>query len=847
MMCLFSKSKIGIILSMLAFSFNSLFAKVSITEIMQSNFGGVLDYYNEYPDSWVEVHNSSDQDIDLKGYSISEVNIIDSAYILPESLVVPADGYTLIYCDKENKKQHTDFRLNSDKPGVVYLWDNNGVMMDSLPYPEMISPEVSWGRLPDFPDSLSHFRISTPEKENNNTNCERVLKKVDFSVDGGVKKESFYLKLSLKGDYPEDAVIRYTTDGKEPTENSKLYEDSIYISKTTVIRAKPFSDSAISKISKTQTYFFDIDNKMPIINIVCDKDYLYNKNIGILSSATDYARFHGDNPSPRSWMGDYNYLYNWRRPINVEYYSGDSLDSGFNQLSETRVSGNVSRTNAKNKSMVIYANKRFGDKHFKGVFWEHLRPNADKQKSMTIRSSGQSGFNLVSALKDMISQTAIGRFARYYDVDFQAQRNVKFCINGEYKQIMHLQERDNDDMIWANHNKVSDIESVETFSGIYDNMIDENLYPNYVYFKKTFESPTSTYEQMSEVLDINAFMNFVSTQAYFANVDFPYNNVAMWFDKQGTKKWRWILKDMDATIHHTVFPYYNFLLREEPFEEIWMANTKEACEVYIKMFSLEKFRQPFIDRTCVLAGTAFSKNTIDYMLDSLSADISLVLRDYDMESFLMELEDIYEWSRERHKFYNFHLSDFFDLGDTVQMSVKGLYKDSIIYVNNNPLMYNKFEGYFFEGRDLYLTHDDKLDIYGLGCADTDKITYLDLGKPVQTTDSIATRWTISYSLDGERVKEHYTNDNLHYKIPAGAKDVHIADGYMGQGFLSPSRDIPNCRPENLTYMVYSVGGVLIGKFNYAEICEFKQKEDINIVVALDSMGRKIYSIKLMKE
>ena len=130
MMSLFSKSKIGIILSMLAFSFNSLFAKVSITEIMQSNFGGVLDYYNEYPDSWVEVHNSSDQEIDLIGYSISEVNNVDSAYTLYESLEIPADGYALIYCDKENKRQHTDFRLNSDKPGVVYLWDNNGVLVE---------------------------------------------------------------------------------------------------------------------------------------------------------------------------------------------------------------------------------------------------------------------------------------------------------------------------------------------------------------------------------------------------------------------------------------------------------------------------------------------------------------------------------------------------------------------------------------------------------------------------------------------------------------------------------------------------------------------------------------------
>ena len=308
----------------LALSFNSVVANVSITEIMQSNFGGVIDYYNEFPDSWVEVHNSSEQDIDLKEYSISEVNDIDSAYTLPESFVVPANGYALIYCDKMEIKQHTDFRLNSDKPGTVYLWDNKGNLVDSLHYPEMISPEVSYGRLPDNPDSLSYFRIATPEKENNNTYTERVLKKVDFSVDGGVKKDPFYLKLSLKGDCPKDALIRYTTDGSEPTESSILFQDSIFISKTTVVRAKSFSDSAVSKISKTQTYLFDTDYTIPIVNVVCNPDYLYSKKIGIFSSSNSYYISHYDNPPQKSWMGDANYLYNWRRPVNVEYYSGDS-------------------------------------------------------------------------------------------------------------------------------------------------------------------------------------------------------------------------------------------------------------------------------------------------------------------------------------------------------------------------------------------------------------------------------------------------------------------------------------------------------------------------------------------
>ena len=837
--------KTKFLLFILAFSFKSAFANLSITEIMQSNFGGVLDYYNEFPDSWVEIYNSDDQDLDIIGYSISKVNNIDSAYTLPTDVFVPAQGYALIYCDKENKREHTDFRLNSDKPGTVYLWDNHGTLVDSLSYPEMISPEVSWGRLPNQPDSLSHFRIPTPEEENNNTNCERVMKKVDFSVEGGAKKASFYLKLSLKEDAPKDAVIRYTTNGSEPTEESPLYNDSIYINRTTVIRAKPFSDSAISKISKTKTYFFDLDDKMPILNIVCDNSYLHGSAIGILSSSSVYGMSHSDNPPKRSWMGYNNYLYNWRRPINVEYYSGDTLGANFNQLSETRVSGNVSRTNVV-KSMVIYANKRFGDKHFKGVLWEHLRPNANKQKSLAIRSSIQAGYDKSEAIKDMLSQTAIGRFSKYYDVDFQAQRNVQFCLNGEFQQVMHLQERDDEDMIWANH-KVSDIEYVETFTGIYDNWIEEELYPNYMHFKETFESSNSTYEQMAEILDVNAFMNYVSTQAYFANIDFPYNNIAIWYDKQKTKKWRWIMKDLDGVMYDPLYPYYNFLLKVEPYEYFEWANKESACKVYIKMFSLEKFKQPYLDRACVLAGTAFSKNTIHFMLDSLASDVALALDASDMKDFLKGMEDYYEWNKYRQAFYCYHLSDFFQLGDTTQLTIEGLHKDSIIYFNNNPLMENKFEGYFFEGRDLYLTHHGRLDIYGLGFTDTPNITYLDLGEPKPTNDSTATRWTISYRLDGEVFNEHYTNENLHFKIPAGATNVNIIDGYKETGSFSSAPTITSRAPEDLTYMVYSINGSFVGKFDYSGFCDFQQKDDVNIVVVTDATGKKVYTIKLLKE
>lgn len=830
---------------MLTLIAGQLQATVTITEVMQSNFGGVIDYYNEFPDSWVEVHNSGDKEIDLKGYAISEVNNIDSAFVLPNSLKISANGYALIYCDKENreKEAHTDFRLNSDKPGAIYLWDDKGAFLDSLHYPEMISPEVSWGRLPDNPDSLSHFRIPTPGNANNDTYTERVMKKVDFSVDGGAKKEPFYLKLSMKGDLPKDAVIRYTTNGSEPTEKSYLYTDSIFISKNTVVRAKAFSDSAISKISKTNTYIFDRGNNMPILSIVTDKNFLYDTYEGILSSSTKYADTHSDVISPKEWMGRENYYYNWRRPINFEYYPSDSTAQVTNQLSETRVCGNISRQQAKVKSMVVYANKRFGDKHFKNTFWKHLRPKANKQKSMTIRSIYSDN---IYVLSDMVSQVAIGRFAKYYDVDFQAHRNVQFFINGEFKAFMNLIERDGEDFVWANHN-VSDIEILETSTGLYGGYTDEEIYPNYAEFRDIFESRKSTYQQMDEKLDINAFMNHVSTQAYFANVDYPYNNSAVWYDKQGTKKWRYILKDLDATFHDPEFAYYNFLLRVEPFKSEEWSNNPTACKVFIKMFSFDKFKQQYIDRTCAIAGTAFSKNTVDYMLDSLANEMSLSMTADEMDDYLSALNDMYEWNESRSKFYYDNLSDFFRLGDTTQLTINGLHKDSIIYINNNPLMENKYEGYFFENRNLYLTHSDTLDIYGLKYSNSDNVNYLDLEPAKSTSDSVATRWTISYMADNKRVYEHYTNENLLYKIPIGAKDVKIVDGYEDKDFAASAPILAKHSPEFLEYMVYTVGGMFVGKFNYDEIREFKQCDEINIVVAVDSNNKKVHSFKVIKE
>lgn len=827
----------------LVFHSESLFAGVSINEIMQSNFGGVLDYYNEFPDSWVEIHNSGEESVDLKGYMIAEKNDKSSAYTIPNSMVVEANGYALVYCDKGNFKEHTNFRLNSDKPGAIYLWDSKGVFADSMHYPEMISPEVSWGRLPDNRDSLSHFRIATPEAANNNTNTEWVMKKVDFSVKGGSVKEPFWLYVSMKGDYPDDAVIRYTTDGTEPTENSNILQDSIYIWKNTVVRAKPFSDQAISKISKTQTYLFGVDNDMPIISMTCNPDYLYGSILGICSSFDYYYQNHRDNPSPRSYDGNQNYQYNWRRPVNVEYYSRKEDGPDFNQLAETHITGAVSRKDLKVKSMAIKSNKRFGDKHFVGTFWEDLRPDADRQKSLAIRSSSQD-LNIYG-LRDMFTQNSIGRFAKYFDIDFQAHRNVQFFINGVFKNYMHLQERANDDYVWANYGKKEDIEFMDvSFHFIdYDDLSD---FPNCKRFLSKFRSSETSYVEMADELDVNEFMNYVSLHAFFANIDWPNNNIAYWYDKEGSKKWRFILKDLDAACIEVDLPYYKYLMREDPYRDYYF-NTDAASELFIKMFSFGKFRQPYIDRVSVLASTVWSENNTNKMLDTIFSEMSSVMTAKEFKFYLGEAEFMYDWLDFRRQFHAKDLGDYFGLGDTTQLTVKGMHHDSIIYFNNNPLPENRYDGHFYEGRVIYLSHDDKLDIYGLHASGSDHISYLDIPSPVPTSDSATTNWTISYNLGNEKVVEHYANEVLRYSIPEGAKNVVMTDGYSKNGSLTSAPVVASRNPQDLTYMVYTIGGVFLGSYNYEQLQNRHQQEDVNIVVICDSLGNKIHAVKLLKE
>ena len=160
-----------------------------INELMQSNIDEVFDDLNDFPDSWVELYNTTSEPISLANYKIgtkiNENGQPVNAWQLPSNVVVPAYGYQLVYCDKsydklvedlsfkvglsnddkERLKLHTNFRLESGKGCVVYLFkggvlDESASMVDSLK--KQPAPNIAFGRELDGSAKWGYELVPTP-------------------------------------------------------------------------------------------------------------------------------------------------------------------------------------------------------------------------------------------------------------------------------------------------------------------------------------------------------------------------------------------------------------------------------------------------------------------------------------------------------------------------------------------------------------------------------------------------------------------------------------------------------------------------------------------------------------
>ena len=686
-------------------------SQVVINELMQSNVDCIMDDLNEFPDSWVELYNSGTEAVNLKDYKLGSKENAGKAWQLPNK-TLNAKAYIVVYCDKEEKGLHTNFRLETGKDGNVYLFKGDEVIDKVEKMSKMPAPNIAFGRKTDGAEEWGYQDSPTPGKANCGKTCADILGEPIFSQKGCVMTSSKTIRLSLSmpEGTPEGTVIRYTTNGKEPTASSTLYQSPIKINSNQVIRAKLFCDGYLSPISTSQSYLFlDRDMTISVISIVTDDRYMNDNAIGIIKNNTSK-----DNKK------------DWRRPINIEMFDSPESESVINQLCETRVMGGQSREHPL-KSLAVYANKRFGAKRFDYEFFPDQKPGITDFKSIMLRNAGNDFGGLY--MRDAIIQRVM---AQNTDLDWQAWRPAAIFLNGTYKGMLNIRERSNDDNIYSNYkdekgNGLEDIDMVE-ISQENGQMVEElkaGTLDNYNAFKAFYNQAGHTMAEYEQIMDCQEFINLMIMNLYYCNLDFPGNNIVAWRPIADGGRWRWISKDTDfglglygrSSNYNTIEWIYN---HNYDANNNW-ANTSQATQLFRSLMADPDFKREFIDQAAIYMGDFLNERGTRAVWDGMAelAKPELIKHreanngggggwwggwgwqpNYEQD-INNEINNARNWLSQRTNYFYTFISKYYGLGTPTPLVInKGLNEQVTTIINGVTINYDDFDGKFFANRQL---------------------------------------------------------------------------------------------------------------------------------------------------
>ena len=671
-----------------------------INELMQSNIDCIMDDLNDFPDSWVELYNPTSASIDLQDYKIGIKKQADKAWQLPRKRIAPK-GYVIIYCDKAGSDEgvsalHTDFRLESGKDGKLYLFKGDAIVDQLEKMAKQPAPNIAYGRETDGGEDWGYELKPTPGTANDGgvVTADKVLGAPVFSHQGQVFEngKKIRLKISLPEGAPEGTVIRYTTDGSEPTATSAAFSP-FFIAETKIVRAKLFCDGYLSPRSSCHSYIFFPNNRqltLSVVSIMTNDKYLNDPKMGIFVD--------GNYNSNKK-----NYEYDWRRPINIELFETSGLGSVFNQLGEMRVCGGATRS-AMRKSMAIYANKRFGEKRFNYEFFPDQKPGLKDFKSFMMRNAGND-FDYLFMRDAIIQRTMAG----HVDLDWQAWRPVIVYINGEYKGMLNIRERSNEDNIYTNYDGLEDIDMIEN-----DWELKEGTMDHYQAFKAFYNEHGHTLAEYAEWMDWQEYINLMVENLYYNNQDFPGNNIVIWRPLTDGSKWRWITKDTDFGLGlYGSQPDYNTIkwLYDNNYDSNrnW-GNTYEATRLFRRLMEDADFKREFLDRAAIYMGDFLNEKGTRAVWDEM---YDLIKTEYPYHRELVnrwwpnyneELNNAHTWLNKRTDYFYKQLADYYSWGTPTVLTINKENNSDVEMTFNGVKLSNQvFDGKFYAGRAINLS------------------------------------------------------------------------------------------------------------------------------------------------
>ena len=377
------------------------------------------------------------------------------------------------------------------------------------------------------------------------------------------------------------------------------------VSKTTNYVFRLFKDGYLPSVPVTRS-FIKTDNTytIPVVSIVGDERYFTDSMWGIDVKGQNGITGNGRD-DPVNWNQP------WDRPVNFSYISPTD-GMLFNQDVNISVSGGWTRSDT-SRSMKLKSNKVFdGQNHLDYSFFPQ-KPYI-RNKAVVVRNGGNDIWNRRSRFTDPCLATIIQRSG--IDLDVQSFVQVVEYINGKFKGVLNLREPNNDKFVYANWGY--DDDEIDAFENrVFKNGTDAAFKQLCELAKKV--NNEGVYDQIRNLLDVDEFANYMATEIYLGNDDWPNNNVKAYRSQDGGR-FRYVCFDLDYTFNpwsHNSLTQVLDNFRSEP-----------TVALFLNLLKHDGFRRQFIDTFCIIAGSVFEKERAIAMVDEL-ADTMRPMSQYD--------------------------------------------------------------------------------------------------------------------------------------------------------------------------------------------------------------------------
>ncbi len=444
------------------------------------------------------------------------------------------------------------------------------------------------------------------------------------------------------------------------------------VERAAVVRAVAISGPSRSSY-RTETYFVADDPQerfaLPVFSVATNRGSFFDPETGIYVPGTG-----GEEDFTQS-----NFLNrgtDWEREVHLEFF--DRGDRVLRQDLGARIHGNFSRA-LPQKTLRLYSRSDYGTSRMTHRFFESR--DLDDFNRLLLRNGGNDWYRTM--LTDPIVQSVVADLG----FDTQDYRPSILFLNGEYWGIHNIRERYDQHYLETNYGIPRDQVIILENDGVLD-VGDEAFVDTFLSFRRRLaDGEFESRDHVSRYLDLEPYLDYLATQIYAGNYDWPQNNIRFWrfvgedaspAPSPGDGRRRVMMYDLDVSLGHGESLTYDMVAwtfgdkQEHPFPPDGDRDAREeSFKLNQALMQIPEIRRDFLRRIDRHLDTTFHPDRVSEHIDRVAAAVEPEMprhierwgRPSSMAEWSAHLETMHEFARERPARVREHLRRHF--GDQI--------------------------------------------------------------------------------------------------------------------------------------------------------------------------------------